>query len=358
MMYPEVQTYFKQKKKLHDTLLTYLEENEELEFKFQSLSDSKKEDFEKFLDLLTYISNNHTKTDEFSNKIGRILLNYKRKIKQTFSNSELLNIFESNKLILLFLLKNQFIVVDDLYNQYKNVADMCHFFFPEIKQKLDDQKAQQIEEELLEKDSNIFDNFEEKRKIGENDSYICTLIRYDSIQEFISYVTQSNFCLTSKIEPSIFETNQFLNDNQPTLIEYAAFFGSIKVFNYLRMAGVDLTPSLWLYSVHSNQATMIHLLETLHIQPPDNSYNSCLLEAIKCHHNNIALYILNNLIVEKDSLLYEKIDDCCMRYSNYSCFYDESTGNDAFFYYCKCNSVNIVDIGFEKEKDEIEKFII
>ena len=41
--------------------------------------------------------------------------------------------------------------------------------------------------ELLEEDPNSFTNYEEKRQEGENDSYICSLIREDSVEEFIAY---------------------------------------------------------------------------------------------------------------------------------------------------------------------------
>lgn len=59
--------------------------------------------------------------------------------------------------------------------------------------------------------------------------------------------------------------NLFLIENEPTLIEYAAFFGSIKIFNYLRIHNVDLNSSLWIYSIHSNKIQMIHLLEDLEV---------------------------------------------------------------------------------------------
>lgn len=72
--------------------------------------------------------------------------------------------------------------------------------------------------------------FDSKRRIGENESNICELIRNDSIDQFIEYANQSNFLLSSTVPSSIFETNHFLLQNEPSLIEYAAFFGSIQFF--------------------------------------------------------------------------------------------------------------------------------
>ena len=56
----------------------------------------------------------------------------------------------------------------------------------------------------------IPEDFYEKRKEGENDSHICSLIRNDSIIEFIKYVTENNYSLDYTITSSIFETNSFL----------------------------------------------------------------------------------------------------------------------------------------------------
>ena len=92
---------------------------------------------------------------------------------------------------------------------------------------------QEIEQEMKNIYPDIFVNFEEKRQKGENDSYLCELIRTDSIEDFISYVNQKNISLSSKIKSSIFETNSFLVEKEPSLIEYTAFFGSIQIFQYL-----------------------------------------------------------------------------------------------------------------------------
>ena len=60
------------------------------------------------------------------------------------------------------------------------------------------------------------------------------------------HVTRNNIGPNSTINPSIYETNNFLfksRNDGTTLIEYAAFFGSIQIFNYLRLSGSELTPS-------------------------------------------------------------------------------------------------------------------
>ena len=75
------------------------------------------------------------------------------------------------------------------------------------------------------------EKFEEKRRIGENDNYICQLIQKDSIEDFIIYVSKNNISLNSKIPQSIYETNIFLINNRKdiTLIEYESFYGSLQI---------------------------------------------------------------------------------------------------------------------------------
>lgn len=53
-----------------------------------------------------------------------------------------------------------------------------------------------------------------------------------------------------------------------SIIEYASFFGSIQIFQYLIMNKVELKPSLWLYAIHSQNAELISLLEENKIDRP------------------------------------------------------------------------------------------
>ena len=75
-------------------------------------------------------------------------------------------------------------------------------------------------------------------RIGENDNEICKLITKDLIKDFIIYVNKNCYPIKSIIDPSIYETC-FIND-KITLLEYAIFFGSIQIFNYLRQNGSKL----------------------------------------------------------------------------------------------------------------------
>ena len=101
-----------------------------------------------------------------------------------------------------------------------------------MKEFLEEKQQKQIEEEITQKYKEEISIFEKKCQLGENDLCICSLIRSDSVEEFVSYVNRKNLSLLTKIKPSIYETNSFLIDKEPTLIEYAAFFGSIQIIQY------------------------------------------------------------------------------------------------------------------------------
>ena len=64
------------------------------------------------------------------------------------------------------------------------------------------------------------------------------------------------------------------------------------------MNQVELTPSLWFYSVHSNNPQLIHFLEEnkvpLYSEYENDFFDDLLNESIKCHHNEIVNYIRNN----------------------------------------------------------------
>ena len=65
------------------------------------------------------------------------------------------------------------------------------------------------------------------------------------------------------------------------------------------MNNVKLTSSLWIYAIHSRNAELIHLLEENGIESEDKTFEECLKESIKCHHNDIANYIKENCLDEK-----------------------------------------------------------
>ncbi|KAK8850249.1 hypothetical protein M9Y10_018375 [Tritrichomonas musculus] len=162
-----------------------------------------------FLRIIKNICDYHHCCPSFIRRTKQLLFYYKHQIKKTLSNDVIFYIFEDNKLLVLFLLTNDVIRMTDricelMMNKYEtNGNRYCHFFYPELVQFIGEKKMTSVKNELLNNSSNIFDNCELKRQEGENDSHICSMIRNDSVEEFISYVTRLNHSLYSKITPSI-----------------------------------------------------------------------------------------------------------------------------------------------------------
>ena len=191
------------------------------------------------------------------------------------------------------------------------------------------------------------EEFEKKQMEGENDNYICKLIRTDSIEDFIQYLNEKSILPNSKVYESIFETNPYLLKNGSTLIEYAVFHGSIQIFNYLRHNKVDIKPSLWIYAIHGGNPEIIQFLEENQIQPPQNSFDVCIKESIKCHHNDIANYFINNfMLTEKNDDKFDKTPTAYgIHFKNFE-FIPSDLINDnlSFFYLCKYNYLKLVQL--------------
>lgn len=235
----EVQEYVSKMRKIYSLFLEFLdcsddEKGENLRafidmINTHNILEDSDEIYE-ILVLISKVSKNHYRYPNFFDKIENILDIFTEKIKQSFTNFQIFNIFKSNKRILLILFNNKIIEIDSsildfiLNSEKEKYKSYKFYFFNEIKGIISEDTKQSIKRDLTMYDLNVFDNFHEKCLIGENELYICSLIRNDSIEEFIIYINQNNISLSNSIKPSIFETNSLLinsKENQ-TIIEYAA----------------------------------------------------------------------------------------------------------------------------------------
>lgn len=353
----KIQLYIDQKKKLNNLLLNFLENSDEISHDFQDLTKffkeiqlgSNSDELKFILKLISKVSNNHIRQANFIDKIEQVLLFMKDHLLKQISNLDILTIFKNNRRILLFLLKKEIVKLDksNIYLIY----DHCHFFYPEIQSIIDDKFLKSIEKEILKLDS---DKFESNRQLGENESIICSLIRDDSVIDFITHVNRLSIPLSSEIKHSIFETNKFLIKRENTsLIEYAAFYGSIEIFQYLLLNNVEFKSSLWLYSIHGRNAEIIHLLEENHVELPNNSFYKLIKEAIKCHHNDFADYFIN--LNNQKSDIFDIIIEYSFKYNNYYYFNYDLT--KCFFLLCKYKYTELITFFIAKNKNDMIKYI-
>ena len=300
-------------KNIQDEILDYIKENNDFPkfdfLEYNTTNFPRKLKLIEIFHLIESIANNCYKYPNFYDKIEKLILYFLDDIKEIFSTNEIFDIFSSNKRILLFLFQEGIIKVN---SHILTKAKAMPSYYSYLK------KAAIAQEE--------FEKYDKKRKIGENDCDICRLIQNDSIVDFIKLVNQENINLNSLIPESIFETNPFLVDKRPTLIEYAAFFGSIQIIQYMALNNVKLTSSLWIYSIHSNNPELINYLESNDVKPPNNSYEECLIESIKCFWSDLTEYFNDNKQIDTFELFKRTI-----QYHNYSIPFDFKDENLYFY---------------------------
>lgn len=335
------QAYIAKMKSIQGALLELLDNSEYSESDLQQftkmITDQNVQDemLKDFLHLLSKMSADHQRSPYLIKKVEYILAFLKKEIISKFSNTSLFNIFKKNKRILLFLIKEKLIKIDEYVHGFmSDHNDYIDYFAPELISYMSNEAKNEEEDDL----------FEENRRIGENHNYICKLIRDDSAKEFISHVNTANLPIKkAKIQQSCFETNWFLIDQfDISLMEYAAFYGSLKIVRYLQMNGVELTPSLWTYAVHSNNPELIRFLEENHVPPAeysDDDYEDIYEESVKCFHNDIAQYVKNNLLNEND---YDQLK--LIKFYNFE-FIPDDFGNEEYFnYFCRYDYLSLVNI--------------
>ncbi|KAK8889890.1 hypothetical protein M9Y10_034644 [Tritrichomonas musculus] len=324
-----------QEEKIFDNIINFFEQNQITENKFK---------FKEILNLISRISDDHNRSNHFISKIERILKQYSKEIKKYCTNCELFHIFKRNKRILNFLFEEQIIIPDQIIykllitEKYRN-KNYHLYFYPEF-ESFYKENDKIMKPELLNDDIEFF-NY--KRKIGENDNYICQLIQNDSIEDFVSYINRSNISINSTINPSIFETNLFLlRNDKPSLIEYAAFFGSIQIFKYLFINEARTNPNLWLYAIHNNNAELIHFLEEKKILP-NNNFEQNYIESIKCHHINMMNYIKDNYCENEVNMFDKLIHN--LHFYNFieQCENDDIKYDNVVYYLCKYNHCFLIE---------------
>lgn len=333
-----IQINIENKKIIQNKILEYIDDanddNDDESFdKLKQIFDEHKiseivEEFEEFLRLIANISCNYQRNPEFYNKIEAIILLFKKDIKDHLSNIVIYKIFEKNQRIILFLINENIIVLD--YSIISKMTEIdIRYFSPEIKLFIEnDSSKRSYSDKLIQAiNSPISDNFYNNRLIGENEALICKFIREDNVVEFIKYVTQMNIPLNMKIKQSFFETNLYLREHYPNLLEYSAFFGSIQIFKYLRLKKVELKEEIWEYAIHGGNAEIICILEDNEIQ----SYyiiEYSFKESVKCYKNDIAHYIQDKFLEST----YE-YQDCFFEYMNYY-FFPNNLNDHSFFHLC------------------------
>lgn len=321
-------TEFQKLLTFESSLKDFLTQKEDIEEKFQNFIiniqqykiEKNSNELKKILYMIICYSNEFHRNESFFPKIEKIILYFKNQILEFFTNTEIFNVFKNNKRLLLFAIHENIVIFDNkilniFFDENLLKQNYYLYFYPEIKSLLQNDIVFNEQIKFL---NDEVDDFFQKRKIGENDDALCKIIRNDEIVSFIQFIQKEKISLQSKITKSIYETNPLLLENSPTLIEYSAFYGSINIFKYLLNNGVELTQSIWLYSIHGENYEIIKILEENEIKP----LNNCIIESIKCHSFEMTQYFYENFLkniydVNGFQFIFNKL---CLKYFNFICF--------------------------------------
>lgn len=340
-----IQQYIDKMKKIQEEVLAFINNDDDIEQNFQKLIEhleyqnikKDKHEFKSFLYLISNISSNHHRSAEFNTKIDQILQYFSQTISENFTNNEIFHIFESSKRSLLFLIENSVLTIEkSIYNKFlqidsNSISNYIQYFYPEVKQFIEEDKQEQ----------NLVKNFEEKRRIGENDSYICEVIRNDSVDEFIEYFKGKTSSIYSIcVENSIFETNNLLLHKNISIIDYIFFHGSNQIIQYvMQLIGkgfIYIFGRALRYSIHSNNSQLIQFLLEKNSSEFIESLE-CEIELIKCHHNELRKFL-------KQDKYEDKIFNRSLQYYNFE-FIDINHINKMNFYHlCKYDYFTLVKI--------------
>lgn len=215
-------------------------------------------------------------------------------IKHFFSEHELISIFPKRPLVLK-LFEKGLIGINTIYELCKKQKYNFKYFAPEIKEFNNELFESNVDEET--KKSLNFEEMKKCRTKGQNSFLIAQFIRDDDCDNFQEYLSKTNTNVDSFLPLSEYEQCRLLSQKMK-LIDYAAFFGSIKIFKFLVMNKCNLTNKTSQFAIAGGNYDIIHFIEDQKC-----SFNSCIEISIQFHHNEIFEYL-----IEKIPNKNEKID--------------------------------------------------
>lgn len=179
----EVENWIDQKKELYSLILNFLESEKDSEDEFQVLMKiidnqeivKNKHSIKEIFQILYKIGDNHHRTTDFFTRLARIF-KYLTKEWLPIDNTEIFSIYKKNKRLLFHLLEHEIITPDASNLQYLNDSKNNYYFFPVIKNLLDEETKKSQENEIKQKFNESIENFESKIKEGEDDSPFCKMI--------------------------------------------------------------------------------------------------------------------------------------------------------------------------------------
>ena len=353
----EIEQEILKRKEIQSHLLDFIKNDDDDKNNFEIFKDliksnnisQNEEDFHELLDLISVILTNHYRSDTFFSKIYKIL-DFILELPDIQTNMPKTMIYKNKMLTLYFLKKGiplsklegektkngdkfnilgedidmeyMYISHENRLNPY-NIMYLYYYYYVNNKNK---EKQDQIANEIIPKKFNMdLNTLQRLCEKGENENDLCILIRQDNLNEFIHYANINNVDFNSQTPISTVELqsknifnllcNSYAAIRDSTLIEYAAYHGSIQIFKYLFLNGAKLSSNILKYAVHGCNSEIIHIIEENSIVD-ETQIKESLIEAIKCHHNDIARYF-ESCCRDLSKEIKDKILETASEYHNY-----------------------------------------
>ena len=204
--------------------------------------------------------------------------------------------FQSKDLYLLFF-KLGVITIDQIIYKIKKYDDPYDFlYFHDIIEEYSYTEYNNLKSKYIDIFNSFdFRDFKNRRNAGKNDSPIALSIREDDVERCQAVISSSNIKIDSHIPYSLFEVLEGVNqkENMPSLLEYAAFFGSIKCFKFLIMNNSPITDKLISFAIFGGNIEIIHICEGYHAP-----LKLALRSSICCFRDDFFEYFQDSQYVE------------------------------------------------------------
>lgn len=221
----------------------------------------------------------------------------------------------SNKFFIYKLYKADIVTLASIYSKSQHYKSFFDLFFPEIQKNYPDSRlltkesydrmrnsvtieGYQYNDEDLQ---SYYDKFFEFRSKGQNPNLIATYIRNDDVEQLQKMLSQTNTSVNTTIKRSIFDRHIYVENDEPNLIEYACYFGSVKCFKFLYQQVTTIPESISIFAVAGGCYEIIHIIERSQVEFSDKS----LMTSIRFFRPEITSYLEETLNIEKT------IDDAC-----------------------------------------------
>lgn len=149
-------------------------------------------------------------------------------------------------------------------------------------------------------ESYLDDNYRLHKKACELGVYPDALeisIRNDDLSNCQNIIAHRYEDINQLVKTSIYEKNSFVNDGNCSLLEYAAFFGARNCFKFLLSNRAEMDKQrIGKFAIAGGDEEIIHICHQA-----ECSFKRTVNIAIRYHHNDIAIWLIENRLDSIDS---------------------------------------------------------